>query len=202
MESLREIAVAKVLLLLYRKGKLYTTELAKQPEYSLSWRHLNRILPSMVQEGLVKVEMISNKKYYSLTEKGEALGWALLNPNALADLYEMEETTRAQRVEEIPRKPEALIPERTSGMTFTEIFESEIVATVNVIKRPWIKILGCMAKMQKPSRASEIARRTNVSETDVERYLDAMTTHEYVTRENDCWKVNLDKLPPDIRKLL
>jgi DNA-binding PadR family transcriptional regulator len=99
MESLREVAVARVLLLLYKKKKLYTTELAKQDEYSISWRHLHRILPSMVQEGLVKTELVRNKKYYSLTEKGEALAWALLNPDALADLYRKEETVRGIGIE-------------------------------------------------------------------------------------------------------
>jgi DNA-binding HxlR family transcriptional regulator len=92
MESLREVAVAKVLLLLYKKGKLYTTELAKQPEYTLSWRHLNRILPSMIQDGLVKADVVGNKKFYSLTVKGKALAWALSNPDGLAALSGVEET--------------------------------------------------------------------------------------------------------------
>lgn len=200
MKSLAEKSTVRVMKTLYEKGQLYASQLAR--ELGITVRHLDRILPRLMQDSLVKCYKEGGRKYCELTEKGEALVWAILNPDALADLYKREETARVQGVRKFPRKPEALIRERIPEMSFTEIFESEIVAAVNIIKRPWIKILRCLVKMKKPNKASEIARKIKLPETKVKRYLDVMATYGYVTKEGEGWKVNLDKLPPDIRKLL
>ncbi len=93
MESLRNNAVAKVLLALNKKEKLYTTELSY--ETRVSARHLSiHVLPKMVEDNLVKPSKEKNKIYYQLTELGKVVALALENPNYLAALYKLGETAR------------------------------------------------------------------------------------------------------------
>ena len=86
MESLKRSAVAKVILKLYEKGRLYTTELSY--ETRITARHLStRVLPEMVRDGIVRCQKEKNRIYYELTEKGKILALALQNPDELAALW-------------------------------------------------------------------------------------------------------------------
>jgi len=144
MESLKRTSIARLLLLLYKKKRLYTTELTKHPEYPLSWRHLHRILPTMLREGLIKSETISNRKYYSLTKKGEALAWALLNPDALADLYAAEETARV-----ITREIVTKHIRREEFRVRTETHAAGICFRVTQPSNKWEVLLGKRRKDRK-----------------------------------------------------
>ncbi|MEM7818652.1 MAG: winged helix-turn-helix domain-containing protein [Candidatus Aenigmatarchaeota archaeon] len=88
MESLRSSAVAKVLLALNKKGKLYTTELSY--EIRVSARHLSLyVLPKMVKDNLVKSYKEKNRIYYELTELGKVVALALDNPNSFLQIYDL-----------------------------------------------------------------------------------------------------------------
>lgn len=97
MERVRETSTVKILFALYEHGDLYTEELARKAELSL--RHTKRVLPNIIREKLIEQYQKKNKNYYKLTEKGEAIAWGLVNPDALVDLCEKEETARAVKVE-------------------------------------------------------------------------------------------------------
>jgi len=101
MESLKQQTVTKILRALYKRGKLYTSQIAYETDVTL--RHLSRILPKMVREDLVSSYPEENKKYYELTEKGKAVVWALDNPDDLAALSSMEETAKVRGRVELPQ---------------------------------------------------------------------------------------------------
>jgi predicted transcriptional regulator len=85
MERIKDTSTVKILLALYNEGELYTEQLARKA--GLSLRHTKRVLPVMVEEGIIEQYQQKNKNYYKLTDKGMALAWGLSNPDALADLY-------------------------------------------------------------------------------------------------------------------
>jgi len=59
MESLKRSAVAKILMALYRRGRLYSVEIQRETELSL--RHLNNVLPEMVKDDFVVFDIEKNK---------------------------------------------------------------------------------------------------------------------------------------------
>jgi DNA-binding MarR family transcriptional regulator len=95
MESLTRKSIGKVMKTLYEKGELYASQLAR--EAGITVRHLDRILPRLAQDSLIEYYKERGKKYCKLTEKGEALVWALLNPDVLTDLYKGEKNRKRHR---------------------------------------------------------------------------------------------------------
>jgi DNA-binding MarR family transcriptional regulator len=94
MESLTKRAVVKVMKVLYSKKRLYASQIAR--ELDLTVRHLDRILPKMVQDGLIREYRERNRKYCELTERGKSLLWALNNLDDLTALSSMEETAKVE----------------------------------------------------------------------------------------------------------
>jgi len=86
MESLRSISVAKVIEILYKKGRLYESQISY--ETRVSARHLSvNVLPKMEKDGIVRSTSDKNKKYYELTDKGQILALALFDTEKLVDSY-------------------------------------------------------------------------------------------------------------------
>jgi DNA-binding PadR family transcriptional regulator len=97
--SLEESIEARILKCLYSfemKGRpetAYKREIARGVK--VSERAAYTYLQTLTRKGLIEVsEQKGIQRFYKLTDKGRAMAWALLNPDALAALYETEETVR------------------------------------------------------------------------------------------------------------
>ena len=86
------------------ESKPYLTEMAK--ELGTTKAVMSDNVRNLERSNLVESEKKGPLKFYKLSAKGEALAWALLNPDALADLYKMEETERGREVK-VPLTGEA-----------------------------------------------------------------------------------------------
>jgi predicted transcriptional regulator len=99
MESIKQRTEVRILEALYSKNRLYASQLAR--EVNLTVRHVDRVLPKMANDNLIKIYKERNKKYCEITEKGRALAWALLHPEDLAALFVKEETARSMKEPEL-----------------------------------------------------------------------------------------------------
>ena len=130
MEVVRKISTVRILSALYnqKEKELYTTELARKTNLSL--RHIDRVLPKMLEEGLIEVYQKNNKKYYKLTDKGRALAFALNNLDdlvkLLADSYLKEETARERSRRELVQRI-ILNLFRDTGLVYPYEFVENIV---------------------------------------------------------------------------
>jgi len=95
MEALKKQAVIKIMGALYKKERLYTSQIAD--ETGLTLRHLSRILPKMIEDNLIKKYPEENKNYYELTVDGRSTVWALLHPEELVTSSEEEEIASTGR---------------------------------------------------------------------------------------------------------
>jgi len=168
MKSLTEKSTIRVMKTLYEKGQLYASQLAR--ELGITVRHLDRILPKLVQDSLVKCYKERGKKYCELTEKGEALVWALLNPDALTDLYKREETVRSiilnLQISEGAHKTVEVI--KNMGLMSPLGNPTELAATITYI--------ASILWSQKISRRT-IAKMANISEERIEKIYRSILDH-------------------------
>lgn len=92
----------RILRYLYEKTergepKPYLTEMARELQTTKSVVSDN--IKKLEKNNLLELEKKGPLKFYKLSEKGEAIAWAFLNPDALVDLYGKEETARSIGVE-------------------------------------------------------------------------------------------------------
>jgi DNA-binding MarR family transcriptional regulator len=88
----------RILEYLYEKNKKgeprpYLTEMAR--DIGTTKAVVSDNIKKLRRDNLIESEKKGPLKFYKLSAKGEALAWALLNPDALADLYETEETAES-----------------------------------------------------------------------------------------------------------
>lgn len=75
------------------KTRPYLTEIAR--DLGTTKAMISNNINKLEKKGLIESEKKGPLKFYKISEMGKALTWGLLNPDALADLYEEEETVRS-----------------------------------------------------------------------------------------------------------